>query len=123
MIIEAKDFAGATTAGYQFGAGSSDKIVEGLLKLVAAIADGRALVQGVNVKAEMTVDDYLLHDFTIRFAERPDPLPDEVRVRVTAAGLPEPQALDELRKRTREAVAKFYPDQALGAAALAMREK
>jgi len=80
MIIEAKDFAGQTSTGHSFGVPLREKTIEGLLKIIAAIADGRALVQSVRVAADVNVADYLMHAFTLVFAERAAPLPQEGQI-------------------------------------------
>lgn len=82
MIVEAKDFAGETPTGYRFGGGSREQIVAGVAKLVDAIADGRALVTAVHVKAEVTVDEYLYQELTIRYAEHEGRLSEEHRIPV-----------------------------------------
>jgi sulfur transfer protein SufE len=81
MIVEAKDFAKELNDGkHHFGCASRERIIDGLLKIVAAVADGRMLVQAIHVRSEMAVDDYTMYEFVMRYAEAKEPLPTEMRV-------------------------------------------
>lgn len=81
MVIDPKDFTRTIAGGtHLFGVSPPDGIIEGLLKIVAAVADGRLSVQSINIKSDVSVDNYLMHEFILRYAEREEPLPAERQV-------------------------------------------
>jgi hypothetical protein len=81
MIVEAKDFAKEIDGGkYHFGCADRERIIAGLLKIVAAVADGQMLVQGVHVRSEMGVDDYTINEFVLRYAECSQQYPVDMQV-------------------------------------------
>lgn len=69
MLIEAKDFAGKSNDGYQFGIADRESIIRGLLKVVGGLIDFSLLPQSIALNAKIGIDDYLLHDLTITYAE------------------------------------------------------
>ncbi len=69
MIIEARDFAGKPNSGFNFGGG---QVVLALKSLIAAIEAKRVAVQGVTITSTMSVDDFLMNEFTITYAEKVD---------------------------------------------------
>lgn len=73
MIIEAKDFAGKSNGGYQFGIADRESIIRGLLKVVGGLIDFSLLPQSIALNAKIGIDDYLLHDLTITYAENNEP--------------------------------------------------
>jgi hypothetical protein len=72
MLIEAEDFAGPKIKGkYNFGGAKREQNVAALEKLVAAVRDGRVLVQKVTVSTAVDVDDWLITTLSLSYAEQP----------------------------------------------------
>lgn len=73
MLIEPKDFAGKTNGSYHFGSVGRERVVAALRRLLAGLEDGRVLPHGVVVRSDAPLQDYTVHELTIRYAERDDP--------------------------------------------------
>lgn len=72
MIVESKDFSNVleTDHRFRFGLTNRENLIRGLLKIVRAVADGRMLVQSVELGATVTHEDYAMERFGLTYAEQ-----------------------------------------------------
>jgi len=68
-MITAHDFGKEIGDGFSFS-GSTEAILVGVDKLRNAIEERKALVQSVEVKSAMNVDDFIVTELTIKLVEK-----------------------------------------------------
>ena len=84
MILEPEDFSGKTDMKFSFGGGTREQIIQGLFKLIEGVADGRVLVQGVELRQETLIDDYAMRYFVLKYAECENPtIPEEGKIQIS----------------------------------------
>lgn len=71
MIVEAGDFSKPVGQDSKSGLERREKLLGGIKKFLAAVEDGRALIQSVTVTATVECDEYEMQTLTFKYAEGP----------------------------------------------------